>query len=80
MSPAILIEHFLPAALIVLTFFFSMRCLFAHDLRLEAWRSPDKHRIYVDHATFKVCIKSLGVVFLFAFLIITNSVMMGLLQ
>lgn len=80
MNPAILIEHFLPAALIVLTFFFSMRCLFAHDLRLEAWRTPVKHRIYVDHATFKWCVKSLGMVFLLAFFTVTNRVIMGMIQ
>ncbi|MEX0324564.1 MAG: hypothetical protein AB3N33_00610 [Puniceicoccaceae bacterium] len=80
MNPLILINYFLPAALIVLSFFFSIRCLFAHDMRIEAWRSPVKQWIYIDHFTFKRFIKSLGVLLLFVFLIIANHEVMNLIQ
>ncbi|MEX0330709.1 MAG: hypothetical protein AB3N64_04735 [Puniceicoccaceae bacterium] len=71
MSPIATALCFLSSAVIVLSFFFAVRCLFVHERRLEAWRSTVKHVIYVTRKTFKRIVLALGCLSLMVFLVAT---------
>ena len=53
MLPLAAIRYILISGVLVLSFFFGMRFLFASDFRREAWRSALKHRIYMRQPVFK---------------------------
>ena len=80
MNPIALISHMLPSAVIVLSFFFAVRCLFVHEMRLEAWRSPVKHVIYVDRVTFRRIILGIGCLCLLVFLMASYFQVMSFLE
>ncbi|MEX0326778.1 MAG: hypothetical protein AB3N33_11895 [Puniceicoccaceae bacterium] len=80
MNPIAIVPYFLPSAVIVLSFFFSVRCLFVHEMRLEAWRSPVKHIIYVDRVTFRRIILIIGCLCLMVFLVASYFQFLQLLE
>ena len=80
MNPMALITHMIPSAIIVISFFVAVRCLFVHEMRLEAWRAPVKHRIYIDRVTFKRLILAIGCFCLLVFLIVTYQQVLTLLE
>ena len=47
------IKYLLSAAIMVLSFFIAFHCLFAHEVRREAWRSVIKRRVYFSQKRFK---------------------------
>jgi hypothetical protein len=53
MSPFGVARSIFDAALLVMSLFFSLRLLFAHDMRREAWRSFIKRHVYVSQKNFK---------------------------
>jgi hypothetical protein len=75
-----LMHHIVPSAIIVISFFFAMRCIFVHEMRLEAWRSPVKHIIYVERGTFRVMVMATGWLCLLIFLFATYSQILKLLE
>ena len=59
------IKYLLSAAIMVLSFFFAFHCLFAQDVRREAWRLSIKRRIYFSQKRFKALTILAGWLFLF---------------
>ena len=53
MIPLDAIVYTFYSAILVVSFFFAIRLLFAHDVRREAWRGGIKRRIYMTQAGFK---------------------------
>ena len=53
MGPVAAIKYLFLSAVLVVSLFISIRCLFASDFRRENWRSALKHRIYFRASTFK---------------------------
>lgn len=80
MNPIALISHMVPSAVIVLSFFFAVRCLFVHEMRLEAWRSPVKHVVYVDRVTFRRLVLAFGCLCLMVFLMASYFQVMSFLE
>jgi hypothetical protein len=70
MSPFEVGKYILTSALFVLSLFFALRLLFAHDLRRDAWRSTVKHTVYISRAKFKVWSILLGWFCLFVALLV----------
>ena len=79
MKTITLIQSMLPSAVIVLSFFFAVRCLFVHEMRLEAWRSPVKHIIYVGQVAFRRIILATGCLCFLIFLTTTYLQFMKLI-
>jgi 4-amino-4-deoxy-L-arabinose transferase-like glycosyltransferase len=65
MSPIGVAKYILTAAVLVLSMFFGLRLLFAHDMRREAWRSVVKRYVYLSRNRFKSVTILLGWLFLF---------------
>lgn len=53
MLPIAAIKYIFYSGVLVVSFFFAIRCLFAHDLRREAWRTQIKRRVYISRTGFK---------------------------
>jgi|GEM_PF-2208452 len=53
MLPLAAIKYIFYSGVLVISFFFAIRCLFAHDLRREAWRTQIKRRVYISRTGFK---------------------------
>lgn len=53
MLPLAAIKYIFYSGVLVVSFFFAIRCLFAHDLRREAWRTQIKRRVYISQIGFK---------------------------
>jgi len=60
MSPIGVAKYILTAAVLVLSMFFGLRLLFAHDIRREAWRSEVKRYAYFSQKRFKTLTLLLG--------------------
>jgi hypothetical protein len=80
MNPLALVYNIIPSAIIVISFFFAMRCLFVHEMRLEAWRSPVKHIVYVERTTFKWLVSIIGWVCFLIFLMVTYTQIIRLVE
>jgi 4-amino-4-deoxy-L-arabinose transferase-like glycosyltransferase len=65
MSPFGVAKYILTSALFVVSLFFALRLLFAHDMRRDAWRSTVKRYVYISRAKFKVWSILLGWILLF---------------
>jgi hypothetical protein len=65
MSPLGVARYILTAAVFVISLFFAMRLIFAHDMRREVWRSVVKRYVYFSQSKFKVWSITLGWIFLF---------------
>ena len=68
MNTIAIVQYILTSAVLVLSFFFAMRCLFVHEMRLEAWRGCIKHQIYTDRRSFERTIRYIGWTFLMIFI------------
>jgi NADH:ubiquinone oxidoreductase subunit 5 (subunit L)/multisubunit Na+/H+ antiporter MnhA subunit len=53
MIPIDVIKYLIVSAGLVLSFFFALRFLFAHDHRRANWHSSVKRHIYMSRDTFK---------------------------
>lgn len=53
MLPIAAIKYIIYSGVLVISFFFAIRCLFAHDLRREAWRTQIERRVYISRTGFK---------------------------
>ncbi|MGC9450138.1 MAG: hypothetical protein ACP5I4_01710 [Oceanipulchritudo sp.] len=60
MIPLGAVRYIVHATIIVGCLFVGFRCLFAHDMRREAWRSRIKHRVYISQKRFKLVTLLLG--------------------
>lgn len=65
MSPIGVARSIFDAALLVLSLFFALRLLFAHEERRHEWRSIVKRRVYISQPAFKRITITLGWLFLF---------------
>lgn len=65
MSPIGVARSSFDAALLVISLFFAIRLLFAHDMRREAWRSFVKRHVYINQKNFKRQTIALGWLLLF---------------
>lgn len=65
MSPIGVARYILTAAIIVVSMFFALRLLFAHDFLRETWRSMVKRYFYINRGQFKAWSILLGWLFLF---------------
>lgn len=65
MSPFGVARSIFDAALLVMSLFFAIRLLFAHDMRREAWRSFVKRHVYINQKNFKRLSIGLGWLLLF---------------
>lgn len=71
MSPVAVAKYVFDAAILVLSFFFAFRLLFAHDMRRHAWRSVVKRRVYISQPNFKRLTILFGWIFLFIAIFLT---------
>jgi hypothetical protein len=71
MNPIGVAKYIFSAAALVLSAFFALRLLFAHDMRREAWRSIVKRYIYFSQQRFKLLTILLGWIFLLLALYLT---------
>lgn len=65
MIPLGAIRYILISAVFVLSFFFALRLLIAHDMRREAWRHYVKNKVYLSRRQFKALTILMGWMFLF---------------
>lgn len=65
MSPFGVAKYIFTSALFVVSLFFALRLLFAHDRRREAWRSTVKNYVYISRNKFKLWSILLGWILLF---------------
>ena len=79
MIPLGAIKYIIQSGILVISFFFAMRCLFAHEMRLEAWRSMLKHRVYLSRKSFRICTRLLGWLCLFVSLTVAYYLILDLL-
>lgn len=54
MIPLGAIRYVVFSTIFVVCLFVGLRCLFAHEMRRESWRSMIKHRVYINRKRFKV--------------------------
>ena len=80
MLPIAAIKYIFFSAVLVISLFLSIRCLFASDMRREAWRSGIKHRIYIREKTFKKVTLIIGWVLLFLALYVAYFQILDLLE
>jgi hypothetical protein len=65
MSPFGVAKSIFDAALLVMSLFFALRLIFAHELRRETWRSFVKRHVYISQKSFKLLTILFGCLFLF---------------
>ena len=65
MSPIGIARYIFFSAVLVISLFLSLRLLFAHDMRREAWRSVAKRHFYMGRKRFKAATLLLGWILLF---------------
>lgn len=80
MVPIAAIKYLFFSAVLVISLFLSIRCLFANEMRREAWRSAIKHRIYFRASTFKKLTIVLGWFLLFVALYVAYFQILDLLE
>lgn len=64
----------------VLSLFVGIRCLFAHEMRREIWRTAIKRYIYFPRARFKIVTMIFGSILLFIGLSVAYFQIIGLLD
>jgi hypothetical protein len=79
MSPFGVAKYIFTSALFVVSLFFALRLLFAHDMRRDAWRSTVKHYVYISRNKFKVWSILLGWILLFVALFVAYFQIDGLI-
>lgn len=75
-----LVAHLTEALVIVLAFFFAIRCLFAHEKRLVAWHAPVKRRFYIERKFYNRAVRSFGWICYLVFLWSVYLVVLDLLN
>ncbi|MEX0326848.1 MAG: hypothetical protein AB3N33_12245 [Puniceicoccaceae bacterium] len=80
MVPIAAIKYLFLSAILVVSLFLSIRCLFASDVRREAWRFAIKHRYYMRQKTFKRVTLLLGGLLLVLALLVAYYLTLDLLE
>lgn len=61
--------YMLQSLVLVLSFFLAIRCLFVHEMRLEAWREPVRHHVIrISQPAFRRSVRLIGWISLVVFL------------
>jgi hypothetical protein len=75
-----LVAHLTEALVIVLAFFFAIRCLFAHEKRLAAWHAPFHSWFHMEPKVFNRAVRSFGWICCLVFLWSVYLVVLDLLN
>lgn len=80
MIPLAAIKYTILAGIMVLSLFVGIRCLFAHEVRREMWRTAIKRRIYFSQSRFKIVTMIFGSILLFIGLSVAYFQIIGLID